>query len=351
MDKVTINYSIDTETKRILHTIFGVVGEFYIKNGWYVLPNKKANFKYPNSVILPELKYRDLLGFGIDFNSPYLYANDSTKVTDNKNLQKIVNKALLENNLYTPISKKDLTTLSKKYNKLLIPAIAKIQQTFEIFKDHTFEIEVVPTHFGVCLSFDVVRDNELKKKHHKIRITKRIDVPDVNLLEGLASSISRGLIEQEISPSWRETEAVSDFITKFILDGKTFVPTLKTVDDYKNVEVLNQSIRYLISLQTPTGVPFNYVKDSNSIILFSNNITSDFTPYEFRVLRALLEHRNKAVSFDQISEEVYKVDADIKFTLWGITKTVQRLRDKLEEHGLPREMISNVRGEGFKLLE
>jgi len=86
-------------------------------------------------------------------------------------------------------------------------------------------------------------------------------------------------------------------------------------------------------------------------MLFEDNITAEFTPYEFKALRALLKNRNKTVTFDQISEQLYGEETDIKFTIWGITKTIQRIRNKIQQHGLPRDIILNVKGQGFKLLE
>lgn len=81
-----------------------------------------------------------------------------------------------------------------------------------------------------------------------------------------------------------------------------------------------------------------------------NDITDEFGPYELRMLRLLTKNKYHTVSFDQLADEMYNVNADLKYSLWGITKTLQRVRGKLEYYGIPKDAIQNVKGEGYKLV-
>jgi len=216
-----------------------------------------------------------------------------------------------------------------------------------MYKDVDFNVCVKPINFGVYLSFDSVDMANLKKGKVEIGITIRLDQPFATILEGLASAVTRKLLES--TNTWRETEAVSDFLTKYVLQTKNFKGTILSVMK-RNDFLLQTSINYLITLHAPINLPLTFNVDQNSILYFGENITSNFSPYEFRVLKMLVINKNRTISIDEISEAIYKTDADLKFTLWGITKTVQRVRDKLEKIGMYRNIVQNVKGEGFKLL-
>jgi DNA-binding winged helix-turn-helix (wHTH) protein len=347
MDKVFVSYSPTTESERILHTISGVATGFYIENGWYVLPCLKKYQKVNSSVLLPTLNYLDILGSYKSISSNKKYKDNSENTVTNKQLLNKVESEIIKSKVFVPLDKSKLNKLEKEYSKLLLPAIRQIKQSIPIYKDIDFNICVKPTHFGVCMSFDSIKQKDFEKKFVDICITVRLDWPIEQVLEGLASSVSRGLIEA--TNTWRETEAVSDFITKYVLGAYNVKGTINSVSK-RDDKLLHKSIEYLLSLQAPINLPLNFNADQNVISYYGENVTNHFSPYEFRVLKMLITNKNKTVSIDEISEGIYKTNADLKFTLWGITKTVQRVRDKLEEIGVPRTMIQNVKGEGFKLL-
>ncbi|NCT55333.1 winged helix-turn-helix transcriptional regulator [bacterium] len=351
MDSVKLEYSLQTEAKSLVHAIFGVSNGFYIKNGWYVLPTKTAYLKDRSTVYLPKMDYTILLGSYVKISETDKINNNSDVAQNNKAWVNALEDQLKNNKLYINISTTKKQKLLTEYQQLLFPAIKKLKLAIPLYKNKEFNIIVNPTNFGVGLSFTVLRNKSLQQKNIDINIKIRNDVPLAYLIEGLASSVSRGLYEKDVNNiGWRETESISDFLTKYVFEQEDCVPTLSVVSKRK-IKLLEQSLNYLISLNAPTGVPFKYVESTNTVMLFEDNITSDFTPYEFKALRALLKNRNKTITFDQISEQLYGEETDIKFTIWGITKTIQRIRDKLQNYGLPRDIILNVKGQGFKLLE
>lgn len=348
MDKVFVKYSATTESERILHTLHGVATGFYINNGWYVLPSLKRFAKFQSSVLLPNIDYKTILGSYKNITSVDKYKDNSDKTLSNKIWLKAIETEITEKKIFQAINHKKLLELEKQYSQMLLPALKQLKQSIPIYKNVDFSICVKPTNLGVYLSFDSVKAVELKNRKVDIGITIRIDQPMEYILEGLASSATRNLLES--TNTWRETEAVSDFITKYMFSAKNFKGTILSVMKSDDT-LLQTSINYLITLQAPINLPLTFNADQNLISYFGENITQNFSPYEFRVLKALIINRNNTVTIDDLSDQIYKSNSDEKFTLWGITKTIQRVRDKLEEIGVPRTMIQNVKGEGFKLLD
>ena len=72
------------------------------------------------------------------------------------------------------------------------------------------------------------------------------------------------------------------------------------------------------------------------------------TPTEFRLLRSLLESRERTLSRRQLLEKAWDVEADVSDRLETRTVDmhVQRLRAKLGEAG---DSIQTVRGFGYRL--
>ena len=342
MNRISINYSAGTEAIRILHTLEGVFNGSYIQNDWCVLnSDNKKNYGYLDSVLLPKLAYGKLLNKNPTKNLPVN--------------AKLINKVALElakKDLFKQLSIQELKKIEKDSSILVLPALKKLSNSIEVYKGHNFEVEIIPTHFGVSMSFLALRGEQLNSKHHKIQITKRIDAGYDTILEGLSSSLTKGLLEQEYNKKipWRESEIVSDFVTKFILNAKDFKTTLNIVDQKENIKLRSKSLEYLKLLELPTGIDFNYIQDENKLTLFNKDITKDFSPYEFRVLKTLVLKVNRTVSFDEFSKELYGVGDSLKFSFWGISKLIQRVRNKLNLYGLPENTIVNVRGIGFKLM-
>lgn len=347
MDKVFIKYFPTTESERILHTIHGIATGFYIENGWYVLPNLKKFAKFQASVLLPNLDYKTILGSYKNIINIDKYNDNSNKAVLNKVWLKAIETEITEKKIFQAISHAKLLKLETQYSQILTPALKQLKQSIPMYKNVNFNICIKPTNFGVYLSFDSIKAIELKKGQVDIGITIRTDQPAEYILEGLASSVIRNLLES--TNTWRETEAVSDFITKYMFEAKNFKGTILSVMK-RDDTLLQASINYLITLHAPINLPLTFNADQNLISYFGQNITGHFSPYEFRVLKALIINRNRAVTFDYLSDQIYKDNSDLKFTLWGITKTVQRVRDKLEQLGVSRDVVQNVKGEGFKLL-
>jgi len=65
------------------------------------------------------------------------------------------------------------------------------------------------------------------------------------------------------------------------------------------------------------------------------------------VLRLLIQKSGKVVTFDELGEAIFSKESD--FSLYAITKTIERLRNKLEQNKISGSYIQTLRGYGYIL--
>ena len=68
---------------------------------------------------------------------------------------------------------------------------------------------------------------------------------------------------------------------------------------------------------------------------------------QMQILEVLIQRGNNLVTIDEISRLIFDTEED--FSLWAIAKTIQRLRDKLEQNGVSGSFIQTLRGQGYIL--
>jgi len=156
-------------------------------------------------------------------------------------------------------------------------------------------------------------------------------------------------VAEFIKKGWRETMAVGDFYCKQILNLPNMKTTLDIVGN-QDTKRYKESLEYILSLGFNLANILEYKKQENCIYYNTKNITNKFSNYEFETLKIFLLNPNKIVTFDNIAKHMYGDKADEKFSMWGITKNIQRVRNKLEEIGLTKKIITNVKGKGFKIM-
>lgn len=338
---VKIEYSDQTEAQRIYFELGYVFNEFFVENQWYVLPTL-GNYKIDDPVvILPRLNYFEIL----DGIKTFKFNEDDFKKEDYKVIKKTQN-ALIKTRQFKKIDDKKLKAMETRWQKMLLPILEKAQHSLYYLKNKKTNITIKPSNFGTCGSFSLF---DVAKENVGFEVRPRLDQKPEEIVELVTSSLTRSALKDNPNVKWRETEAVSDFFTQYVFGVKNHSWTLDKVTKRKP-DLLRKSTRYLMELGLPTGELLKYNSKKNKITLINDDITDVLAPYEFRLLRGLIENRNTTLSYNYMAEELYNSHADVKFSLWGITKTVQRVRDKLEDLGVPRETIINVKGEGFKLV-
>lgn len=344
---ISVKYSIETEVDRIYNpTLWFIYNGFYTSNNLYVVPYG-TDYKIDKDavVLMPNFDYSRIKKELMSIKSEIQYDKNA------KDLKKQIQEEFIRSNTFVEIDSNKLNQIENMIKKALDPIIKKTPIIINQYYGKKINVTIYPTFYGTNGSFNLIPDNDIKNNENiEIILRPRLDkLNDPSCVVELYSSvITRSLINQNKNLSWRETESISDFFTKFVFSQANHIGTLDTVTKLNPI-LLEKSQTFLLQNNLPTGKPLVYDYNSNNIYCINENITDILAPYEFRLLRSLIKNYNNTISFEELSEDIYNSHADVKFSLWGINKTVQRVRDKLETVGIPRESLQNVKGEGFKL--
>ena len=311
---------------------------FYNQNGWIPLNQiTSGNRKMPD-VVLPEGRWGS-------------YLENHTKnvnIYDGRTLYKADEKKLNELEQYTDIHKNKSANqnskwLEKSYS-FLDHVSAKLSTLFPEIKAKKIKITLGFSDYGTYGSNSVLDPQEIRQsKALDIQLRLRNDEP----LETLAELLVSALVKAQYQESWEKQEAVIDYIVSNILGFKV----TGTLDRFSNLtpEAMAISQECTLRFGLPSSKLLMLSKDGGEITFMGKNMSNKLSPYEYELLRLLIKKRYETATFDDIASEIYKTDCDRRFTFWGITKNVQRLRGKLVDVGLPKTAIQNIRGVGFKL--
>ncbi len=341
MINVEITASLSSEKNRIIATYANVLNGFFIKNGFYPLPFVDKENKI-ETVVLPQLDYLTLdvhslkklinSGFDIDYDF-MLGSKDYTKVLSSLNVEELFDDNIL---------KKEYIEEIKKY---LFEAIIKYSTNFSYLKNKNFNVKVFITQYGTLGSFNGVTLNDFDKDTIDLYFYLRADMPAFYICELFISSVTYNMVHAYTN-NWQNGESVSDFLTKYFMNLPGFIPTLEATENI-NKELLHKSIAYLHNLGISANSVLEYDSDSDKIFIRNKEITNIFSSYERLVLTHFIKNKGSIVTFDDIARVLYGKEAEVNFSLWGINKCIQRIRNKLIKEGIPKSIIKNVKGIGF----
>lgn len=121
--------------------------------------------------------------------------------------------------------------------------------------------------------------------------------------------------------------------------------TLFALRNVQNASRIKKTKEFLRSLGAP--VLENVFMIANGGLLANGKGLTGLSTREEKLLTLLIENSNKVTTIDQIGE-VYFESYD-EFSLYAISKAVQRIRDKLSESGLSSGFVQTFRGQGYML--
>lgn len=199
-------------------------------------------------------------------------------------------------------------TKQKKFINKLIVFFPKLD---------SLNILVSPTLYDSLGSFEI--------NNNKIIIKPRYDR---SLIEVQKLVINALVKYYSPNLSWTEKQNAAANIQDRIFPNKKSM--IKILDTEFAGGLAEESAKYLEKL----GV------DSKTQITKPDNLTKN----ENKILNLLLRNKNKLVSFEEISEWLWRDNADEKYSEYAITKLIERLKKKL-----PKNVIHNQRGVGYVL--
>ena len=338
--KTVWEYSIETEANRLIQCAHQIVVGFYKTNNFIVLPyNSTVN--NVNTVTFPNLSFNKISRFW-----------EQSKKADIKDLPLKINPKLLDATvsfLNTELTIKpnfeSTKELWKKAEKIILEEIYKVIPSK---KNKITKIAIYPTLFGTSCSFNWIN------KEGEIILYLRDDQGIHTITEAIITSLTRNDIYEKLEGLWQESEIITDYlitetsiadVLKKFEDPKLYNPTLKSVRIKEQSKLITESDKFYKKLGIPTfNKPFGY----NGLVpeLFKKPI-ENLTDTERKVLLCLIKKSNTVIGIDEMGEIMFK--SEDSFSLYAISKVIQRLRDKLEVNGVSGSYIQTLRGKGYLL--
>ncbi len=333
-------YSIESEANRLIQCAYQIIIGFYKTNNFIVLPYN-PNVNSANIVTFPLLTYTKIARFW-----------EQAKKSNIKDLPIKINKDLL-NSIINLLQKEltkgpSFTKIKKLWSKAEKQVLEEIYKVLPSKKNKITKITIYPTLFGTSCSFNWIN------KKGVIIIYLREDQGIHAITEAIITSLTRTDIYEKLEGLWQESEIITDFIVTETSIAKVlqkyeksenYIPTLKGVRIKEQAKLLKESDEFYVKLGIPSFTkPFGH----NGLIpeLFGKPV-ANLTETEKKVLLSLIRNSNAVTKVDDIGSVIFK--SEDNFSLYAISKTIQRLRNKLEENGISGSYIQTLRGKGYIL--
>lgn len=325
------DYSLTTEANRILHIAHGVATGFFRINNFLVMPYGKSKAD-GNIVTLPDLPYLSIPRFWERSARIDVRSTPSIKMTVPPDLTAQTQRLISSLPQTTPPIENTRKTWSKFQDKI----IKQIYNLIPSQKNSVKKIVIWPTKYGTTCSFSICN-----QAPHTIYIWLREDQGVSSIVEAILTSLTRKQIFDSLGGLWQESEIIVDWLltysplNKLIKEAdpdfaKTL--TIKNTRTKQKAGLLEESAKFLQKIGTPTASPHQVD-------------TSNFSVRENQLFQLLLSRSPNIVTFDELSS----TDPN-NFSLYAISKSIQRLRDKLEQNGVSGSFIQTKRGEGYLLV-
>jgi hypothetical protein len=314
-----------------------------------VVPWEPGDNISPTAMPFPELPYQTIPRFW-----------DRVKRVDTKNfplnfppeLVEATTDLLDKLNLRKPEIGQVKTTWNQAKNKLMetIETIISGQPNGKFRKlPIVKQIIIHPTYFGTTVSFSVAESFPAV-----VEMYLRIDRDIYSIIEAILSAITRHEVYENLNGLWSESELLVDWllmksslslILKKYQPKSNFIPTVKYTRMKQSAKLMTQSEEFYRRLGVPILKNVFGLKDDQATI--ADRPMENISAREQKILAIMINKSNTIVTIDELADTLFS--SDEKFSLAAIAKTIQRLRDKLEQNGVSGSFIQTLRGQGYVL--
>lgn len=336
--KITWDWSLESESNRLLQASLNIANGFYALNHFYPLPWEPSVTYHPTGVYLPVLPYPTIPHFWTraknldDLHLPLLAPPDLTS-----NLVKLL----------TPLdlSRPNTTAMELQIRQVLSQVITWLKQfTHSLYLPDT--LTIYPTYFGTGGSF-----TRLKQSGGDMAIFLRIDQGFTTLVECFLTGCLRAPAMKQLSADWGQTEFLVDYLlhssslAKLLPKDANWQGTIAATN-HSDPHIVAASQAFLTQVNAPTSTSQHFRLDGASIC-YGETALSTLSSREHIILSQLIARSPAPVTTDELADLLYPDPA--KFSLAALTKCVERLRDKLEALGISRHHLATANGVGYYL--
>lgn len=152
--------------------------------------------------------------------------------------------------------------------------------------------------------------------------------------------------DQWTKEEWEKEHLAVFEITKELLKGDSSLNNYKT-DTFVNIigkKSKGNLVKESVQNYNKIGYPVQPQLDLKKL-------KPRLTKKEILILKELNNNKYEITTFDRLSEVIWKEKATEKFSLYALTKRIQRIRDKLKINGLSENLIHTQRGKGYVLFD
>lgn len=339
--KTVWEYSIETEAERLIHCAHQMAIGFYRVNNFIVLPYTP---KVKNSLIVnfPDLPYNKIPRFWEKVKK--LNITDYPLKIDTKLKEEVI--FLMKN---ADLEKPNFEQTQKDWQKAESEIISEIYKITPSKKGLIKKIIIYPTTFGTGTSF-----NWFDPQKGEIIMHLRQNQGIYTIVEAIITSLTRAEIYNDLGGIWQESEIITDWIiTKSSLVKvlekyeklDDFVPTIKGTRIKQQAKLIKESEGFYKKLGLPIE---NKVFNLNGLTPEINKKpVENLSSKEKILLRLLIQKSGSVVNFNELGDNLFTTDTD--FSLYAISKSIERLRNKLEQNGISGSYIQTLRGQGYIL--
>lgn len=323
----TWEYSLDHEAQRLIHATHQIAVGFYKTNGFYPIPYGTSPVRDIN-VLLPDLNYLSIPRF---WEKVAKVPIEQMHMIDQPNLTASLKK-LLVNAPPTP----DFSKTKAQWEKIAPDFMTQVYDILPAKKGLIQEVIIWPTNFGTACSFSGIEFTP-----GKVYIWLRADQGVEAIGWAILTSLTRFDLLNNLDGLWQESQILVDWLMSQTVFSKFFDHprnSMKALRAKQNASMLEVSTKFLAKIGAPNI-------DSSTI---KNIDTSGFTNREKKLLDLLITKSPQIVTFDEINELL--TNNYEHFSLYAISKSIQRLRDRLEKSGISGSFIQTKRGEGYLLV-
>lgn len=320
--KTTWDYSLKHEVARILHACRQIAVGFYKVNGFYPLPFGTPNPKDIN-ILIPDLPYMSVPRFW-----------EKVAKVDISHIEKIYDPELspaIEKMLsQTTMTKPQITNIEKEWDKVSDKFIAELERIIPSKKGYFKKLIIWPTNFGSAAT--------ISKDCVWIRSDQGVEAIGWTLI----TELTRDEVLDKYGGLWQESQMISDWLM-----GETslsqFFPktynTMRSLRSKQNASMLEASNKFLEKIGAPV-ISTEKVKSLD---------TTGFSDREKKLWELLSTKSPAIVSMDEVGNTLFGDNEDA-FSLYAVSKAIQRMRDRLEKSGISGSFIQTKRGEGYLLV-
>ncbi len=341
--KTVWEWSAETEAKRLIHTAHNIAVGFFRVNNFFVVPYRREVSQTSQVVPFPELPYQTILRFWervkrVDIrNFPLKFEPDLVSAVED-----LISKRLT-------FASQQMSDVCKNWEEAAEEILAEIYKIMPDKKDSISKIIIHPTNFGTTCSFSIA-----DKFPAVVEMYLRQDQDIYAITEAILSAITRDEVYRELDGMWSESELLVDWlVTKSSLSPilkkyqpeTAFIPTVKYIRMKQNARLMKVSEGFYRRLGAPILKNVFGLKHGRPTV--SGRPLENISAREREILAVMINKKNQIVSVDELADLLFKSDEE--FSLAAIAKTIQRLRDKLEQNGISGSFIQTLRGQGYVL--